>query len=92
MITRRGLITGLAGVIAARAIVRASSLMQVKGLAADSWPEPLPDAGWTGRSPFSREFLDRYIVNPIWQPIPGTFAVEDELEPLLAGFGAARMT
>lgn len=46
MLSRRGLIGGLAALMAAPAIVRASSIMPVKALAVEPEPLWLPQRGW----------------------------------------------
>jgi hypothetical protein len=64
MINRRGLITGLISFVAAPAIVRATSIMPVKAMRAESWFDAVaadlsPDRLEELRAMINREF--RYI-------------------------------
>lgn len=98
-ITRRSLVTGLVGLVAAPAIVRASSLMPVKVI-----PDPPISAIGYGKSPVAEfaELLDEYrrklideLTCPAWivdgdkpirqiRPDPATLTAFEQLRSELA--------
>lgn len=65
MISRRGLVSGLAALVAAPAIVKAASLMPVKTLPADPLDVLLHEMGWVAHK-------DSAVIRVTWRMVKAT--------------------